>query len=376
MGQSMEDIAINSWDLRSIVAVSVLPNLNTNAAIQKIADSVNLEHFLKFRDLHRVSSSFAENKLFPSAPINIMDEADSIIETCLSKNIQIITYWSPQYPKLLKNIDFPPLMIYVRGKLQAQDANIISIVGTRHCTDYGKLCTEHFAETFVRSGLIIASGLATGIDTIAHLTAVRNSGITYAVIASGIDRISPSTSQANADKIVESGGAIISTYRPGTNALPPYFLQRNRIISGIAKALLVVESAYKGGSLNTARNANEQNREVYAVPGRINSERSKGTNLLIRKNLASIALSPEDIIEDLGLKNADNLFEKKQSESLNLSANQLKVLNSIDSEPIGIDKISEITALDISTVLIELLNLEFMNLVRQLPGKNYVRFNV
>ncbi len=166
MGQSMDDIVINSWDLRSIVSVSVLPNLNTNAAIQKIADSVNLEHFLKFRDLHRVSSSFAENKLFPSAPINIIDEADSIIETCLSKNIQIISYWSPQYPKLLKNIDFPPLLIFVRGTLQSPDADIISIVGTRHCTDYGKLCTEHFAETFVRSGLIIASGLATGIDTI------------------------------------------------------------------------------------------------------------------------------------------------------------------------------------------------------------------
>ncbi len=371
----MNELIINSWDLRSIVAISILPNLNTNAAIRKISDSVNFEHFNKFRDLYKVSNFYAENKLFSSPLLNIIDEADEILNTCTNKNIQIITYWSADYPKLLKNIDFPPLLLYVAGRLQNADSEIISIVGTRHCTEYGKLCTEHFAESFVRSGLIVASGLATGIDTIAHLTAIKNSGITYSVIASGIDKISPSTTQMNADKIIESGGAIISTYRPGTNALPPYFLQRNRIISGIARAVLVVESAIKGGSLNTARNANEQNREVYAIPGRINSEHSKGTNALIRKNLASIALSPENIIEDLGLVNEDNLFESV-SNSVQLNANQSLLLKHIDSEPIGVDRIAELTGLDISTVLSELLYLEFNSLVRQLPGKNYVKFKI
>lgn len=371
----MSEFEINSWDLQSIVAVSILPNLNSNAAIQKISDSVNYEHFNKFRDLYKVSNYYSENKLFSSPPINFMDEAAEILNTCSNKDIRIITIWSPEYPKLLKNIEFPPLILYVRGTLQAADSEIISIVGTRHCTEYGKLCAEHFAESFVRAGIIVASGLATGIDTIAHLTAVKNSGITYAVIASGIDRISPSTTQMNADKIVESGGAIISTYRPGTNALPPYFLQRNRIISGIARAVLVVESAFKGGSLNTARNANEQNREVYAIPGRINSEHSKGTNALIRKNLANIALSPENVIEDLGLKSDDNLFQT-DANAPSLNNNQALLMKHIDSEPIGIDRIAELTGLDISTVLTELLNLEFSSLVRQLPGKNYIKFKI
>lgn len=368
----MEEISIK-WTRDDILKLSLVSNnLANNFEIFNKYD--NFINFTK-HGISRYYPAF-EHKLFEEKQFDINKETENIKNRCEKYEINYIALNDEKYPKLLREINNPPLILYYKGNID-DSGNRMSIVGTRRCTEYGKLCTELFTEAFVNAGLTIVSGLATGIDTISHLSAIAAGGKTFAVIAGGVDKISPQTTLLNAEKIIEAGGAVISTYKPGVTPLPTYFLQRNRIISGLSQATLVVESNFKGGSLNTARNANEQNREVYAVPGRINSDRSKGTNKLIWKNTAKIAVSPEDILEDLGYKSGGNLFtEAAGSTFKDLSEKQALILSNIESEQINADKLSELTGLNIPELLNELLHLEFMGLIRQLPGKNYVKFNI
>lgn len=368
----MDRIVLNHWNLKSIVAVSLISGIHSDNCIKLIDSVSDIGKFFSSPLLPGVSEIFSDSSLFSTPATNYISEAERILSVCADCGFQIITYWDENYPEMLKEIDNPPLLLYVWGSLQPSDSTIFAVVGTRRCTEYGKYATEYFTKGFVDSGMIIASGLATGIDTYSHLTALKNGGITYAVIASGLDRISPAASYENAKKIVSSGGAIISTYVPGTTAIPPFFLQRNRIISGLSKAVLVVESAFKGGALNTARNAFEQNREVFAVPGKFNSEKSEGTNNLIRKNIAHIATSPTEILKELGIISEENIFTAKQA-PIELSSTQQLIYDNIGSDAVGIDNLVIKTELDVTTVQTELLTLEFMGVIIKQPGNNYIR---
>ena len=201
---------------------------------------------------------------------------------------------------------------------------------------------------------------------------MKSGGITYAVIACGIDSISPSYTERNAQKIVESGGAIISEYRCGVKATPAYFPQRNRIISGISKAVIIVESGEKGGALITAEFAFAQQKEVFAIPGNITSDKSQGTNLLIKNQIASIALSPESVFEDLGFSH--NLLSVRESLNHSFSTkSEESSYNSLTFEPKHIDAIAEDSGLEVSDLLVALLGLEFKGLIKQLPGNHYIK---
>ena len=217
--------------------------------------------------------------------------------------------------------------------------------------------------------LTIVSGLAAGIDTIAHTTALHAQGLTIAVIGSGINKISPYSSNKLANEIVERGGAIVSEYKNEVSATPAYFPQRNRIISGLSNATLVVESGEKGGSLITARFAFDQNRSVYAIPGNINSEKSKGANALIQKNIASIAISPEQILDDLGYT---ALFKSQAKQKQYLSVQDNLIIDNLSGDPIHIDALSERTNIPIVELTVKLLDLEFKDLIKQLPGRHYI----
>jgi len=175
--------------------------------------------------------------------------------------------------------------------------------------------------------------------------------------------------------MIAKGGAIITEYRCGTKSLQGYFPQRNRIISGLSKATIVIESAKKGGALITANFAFDQNRELYAVPGNINSERSKGTNLLIKNLKAQPAISPKFILEDLGILSIDKVHKKQNKKLVFKNINQELVYNSIDSQPIHIDEIVQTINIDISELLVILLELEFDGFIKQLPGKYYIKGN-
>ncbi len=362
---------IKNWNINDILKIKETKTLNIHEIISIVEqfDSLNTFRNSSHPLVHKLNPSllFSDNKKL------IEDNVNKNLELCEKHNIKLISFWDEEYPFLLKNIHYPPLILYVKGNLQVSDAKSISVVGTRNHTVYGKLATEKFVEEFVRNGLIITSGLANGIDTRAHLETIKNNGITYAIIASGIDCINPAVSKKIADKIIEANGAIISEYPCGTNALPALFSQRNRIISGISTATLVIESAEIGGSLITAKFAFDQGRTVFALPGNIFSEKSQGTHNLIVKNVALPAISPEYVLNELGIEPSENKLNFESEKNIELDENEKKLFDVINHEPRQIDDIAALSGLEIPNALIKLLELEFRGLIRQLPGKYYVK---
>lgn len=354
---------IENWTKIDILQLSLLTK------IKKSEQDYIFAKYNNFQDFHNDKDSILNGDLFPESYQEIQKKTEIQLNTIEKEKLNLVSRFSRNYPELLNEIKEPPLLLFVKGELQPSDSMAISIVGTRRATRYGKLNAERFAQYFAQNNIIIVSGLAYGIDTYSHLAAVKSGGITYAIIASGIDKLSPAESKINADKIIDAGGAIISNYHCGVSALPPYFLQRNRIISGISKATLVVECGYKSGAMNTARNAFDESREVYAIPGNITSEKSEGTNALIKQNKATLAVSPEDVLKDLGIDNIKIADTPKISFSDN---NEKAIYQSLSLEPIHIDDISDKTNLDSSVILVKLLDLEFRGMIRQLPGKNYI----
>lgn len=358
----------NQWNEVEFFQLQSINKLKSNKIKFIVEHYHNLHDFTKNMLPEFVEIDFG-NELQNKQKIE--DEISEMLNQCEKENVQIISYWDENYPPLLRNIMLPPLVIYVKGTLNIANRTI-SIVGTRTNTVYGKLTAEKFASFFANQGIIVVSGLANGIDSIAHKQVLTNNGITYAVIASGIDKISSENQKKLADKIVENGGAIISEYKCGTTAMTQYFPVRNRIISGISAATIVVESGVKSGTLITARFAFEQDRIVFAVPGNITSEKSKGANELIRKNIAQICISPEQVLQDLGWDTLKESAEKDIEIKFNSIVDET-LYNLLTFEPIPIDDLLEKSNFDVSQVLVSLLNLEFKGLIRQLPGKQFLR---
>jgi len=361
---------INNWTDKDLIKLSILRNFKS-AQFRKIVE--------KFEDFNKFSEAEVFNQIFQNTYKENLSQIDDLAETQLQKlqenNSRLISVWDDDYPSLLKKTSSPPSLIFVKGKLY-NDKTAIAIVGTRKLTSYGKLTTERFSEFFVANNIIVVSGLAYGIDTISHLATVRAGGITYAVIPSSIDTISPFASQKNAEKIVEGGGAIISEYRFGVQAILASFPQRNRIIAGVSLATIVIECGIKSGALITAKIASSESREVFAVPGNINSSKSDGTNKLIKDNLAIIAISPESVLEDLGL--AKLIAERSiEDHGINFDDPQEeKLYNILNFEPIHIDNLADKSEMEFSTVSGKLLMLEFKGLIKQLPGKYYLRTHI
>ncbi|MCS6966332.1 MAG: DNA-processing protein DprA [Candidatus Kapabacteria bacterium] len=354
------------WSAGEILTLSLVAGLSQKTVYQCI------QQYASFAELTEAVATGALQQLhlFGTSALDIAQQRSTqILQHCERLRIRLLSLPDPEYPPLLRHIPYPPLILYLWGNLQPDSVPVLSIVGTRQCTLYGKLCAERFSEACVRAGAVVCSGLARGIDTIVHETALRAGGTTYAIVASGLDRIQPSIAARLARRIVEQGGAILSEYPPGTKALPAYFPQRNRIISGIARAVLVVESGIPGGALITAQFAFDQGRDVYAVPGNITSEKSMGTNMLIRRNIATPALSPEEFLADTGLA---TLAPTPSTPGFSSAAEE-RLYHLLGGEPIHVDALAEQARLPVHEALAHLLELEFRGLVRQLPGKYFVR---
>lgn len=358
---------INDWDVKDILSLCFLKELKNKTIFQILQKYHSLREFLEAKEVNILAPTLK----FSNIKNEFIQYAEKQIEICEKKKFKILTFWDELYPSLLKKIAYPPIVLFYKGALQQADSIAIAIVGTRKATTYGKLVAEKFAETFANHNIIVCSGLANGIDTYAHLSTIKNKGITYAVIGNGLDTISSYYAKQNADKIVAEGGAIISEYPCGTKAKPAFFPQRNRIIAGISLATIVIEAGEKSGALITANFAFNENRDVFAVSGNINSDKSKGTNALIHDSKAKIALNPEQVLNELGLISNEILPKNRKIEFTDPI--EEKIYNLLNSEPMNVDKIIELSNLEISEVLVALLNLEFRKLIRQLPGKNYIR---
>lgn len=299
----------------------------------------------------------------------------SIIDWGHEKNQHILHFDHPAYPSLLRNVVGAPLVLFITGCLTCINELQLAIVGSRKPTTDGRDATQSFTRELVQAGLVITSGLASGIDAISHQTALQFGGRTIAVQGCGLNQIYPSKHRALANQIFEQGGALVSEFFPDTLPRPEHFPRRNRIISGLSVGTLVIEAAEKSGSLITARYAVEQNREVFAVPGRVNNHNARGCHRLIQQG-AKLVCDAADIIEEIGIFPPpvveQMVAHPKQEESLsNLPFSRL-LDNLRSNEVTAIDVIAATSGLPVQEVMTELITLELEGLILSVPG-GYVR---
>jgi DNA processing protein len=286
----------------------------------------------------------------------------------------VITQGSPSYPKPLREIHAPPIVLYIWGELSERDHHGIGIIGARRTTHYGTESAKKLAYQIAYAGLTVISGLARGIDTAAHQGALAAKGRTIAVIGSGLSKLYPPENRALAEKIRNGNGAVVSEFSMEIEPDRQTFPMRNRIISGWSHGILVVEAGLNSGALITANQALEQNRSVYAVPGHINAPSAMGSNRLIQQG-AKLVMDAADILDDLQILLPETKPQPEAAARLlpELSIEERRVYDAINQTETPIDQITTRADLPSATVSSTLLRLELKRLVKQLPGKYFVK---
>jgi DNA processing protein len=278
----------------------------------------------------------------------------------------------PDYPKRLLNCYDSPTLLFYKGAADLNASKIVAIVGTRSHTDYGKSFTEKLVKDLSEQNILIISGLAHGIDAIAHKAALKNNLPTVGVVGHGLDTVYPSANTALAKDMVKDGGGILSEFFSGTKPDKHNFPLRNRVVAGLSDCTVVVETNIKGGSMITAKLADAYNRDVFAVPGRTTDKVSSGCNHLIKYNKAILLTDAEELLEVLGWK--EKKKEKKQQKELfiELSPEEKQIVQLLqEKELVHIDEINLKSGLSSSAAAASILNLELQNVVASLPGKMY-----
>jgi DNA processing protein len=303
------------------------------------------------------------------------DDTAHLIERTLAWAEQpgnhVLTLADADYPQALLDIPDPPVVVYAKGRLALLAAPSIAVVGSRNATTQGILNAEKFSEVLSQAGLTIVSGMALGIDTAAHQGGLRGNGSTIAVIGTGADIVYPARNRGLAHQIA-AGGCIISEYPLGMPAIAANFPRRNRIISGLSRAVLVIEAAAQSGSLITARSAAEQGRDVFAIPGSIHSPLSKGCHLLIKQG-AKLVESAQDILEELRGFHPAARRPAPSSAPADTSAAADPLLGALGFDPVALDSLALRLDLDAATLSSRLLTLELDGKVEIMPGGLYRR---
>src|SRR3989344_2604420 len=317
-----------------------------------------------------------------SVPRNVVDllletrktlDPEKYMEEISEKGIKWKTIFDEDYPKLLKEIYDPPLVFYYKGEILPEDSKALAVVGTRKITGYGKLVTEKFTSELVTFGFTIVSGLARGVDSAAHWAAVNGKGRTIAVLGGGLNKIFPPENERLAKEIENGFGAVISEFPPDYPSVPGNFPARNRIISGLSLGVLVTEAAVDSGSLITARFALEQGREVFAVPGPVTSDLSKGPIDLIKEGAALVSEAGE-ILEELGMGEVSGIRYQVSGENLGKhSEEEKKILEILENESKHIDEIGRELKLHCAKVSASLLKMEISGMVRNLGSGIYCK---
>lgn len=373
----------NSEKLKLIYFLTKIKNLG-NVRIRNILSGKNPDEKLIFdtgwlRRIEGINDITAGNILEAKKNFSkIEKDFYSVLDKAEKNGIKIVSYLDDDYPVNLKNIYDSPVILYYKGNLSRNDAFSLSVVGTRFPSEYGKNVCRKIVDELSHNMIPIVSGMARGIDSLAHKTAIENNNITYAVLGSGIDVVYPPENKKLYDEIAESG-AVISEFEMGTGPDKVNFPRRNRVISGISIGTLIVETGLRGGSLITAEFALDQNKEVFAVPGYIYAKKSEGCNNLIKKGQAKLVDSVEDIFSELNYK-LDSFLKKdivnlRENGKLtqDLSMFEKSIFDVLSYEPKHIDEINLQTGFSISDCLVNLLSLEFKGLIKQLPGKYFIR---
>lgn len=303
-------------------------------------------------------------------------EVDRILKKTADIGAGLMTFWDEDYPRLLREIYDPPLLLWIKGNRQALQTDSVAVVGTRKAGSYGKDAATYFARGLSKSGLTVISGLAYGIDGAAHQATVEANGCTIGVLGSGIDVIYPSPHKKLAADIIDTGGAIISEFPLGAAPDAGNFPVRNRIVSGMSLGTLVVASGIAGGSMITAKLALDQNREVFVVPHPIGTPNAIGCNNLIQRGMGKLVQDVEDILAEIEVHVSKNeeisdLSDSPAWTSLELDELSTAICKTLQKNPLHIDDLAEQVGAKSHMLLPKLLELEMQECIRQTSGKNF-----
>lgn len=365
-----------SGELRQIVALSLVKNMGP-ATFKKLMErfgNISLIFGARLKDfqgIEKISKSIYTELKRP----DLLEQADKEIGKAAKQNVEIISLLDKRYPEDLREIYDAPILLYVKGLLPEQSTPKMAIVGSRKASLYGLRMAKTIAADLSRAGVVVVSGMALGIDSAAHEGVLSVGGATLAVLGGGLSRLYPSENKKMALEISEKG-ALISEFPMEMEPRPQYFPLRNRIISGISQAVLVVEAGEKSGALITADAALEQGRDVLAIPGNADSERSSGTNALIKQG-AKLVTSAADILEELKMnKGAARVSTAKatvKKKPLDLNPTEEKIFALLQNEPLPMDTLIEESGLPASSAIAQISRLQMKGYVKELPGKNFVR---
>ena len=299
-----------------------------------------------------------------------LDPAEAY-EQMLDAGVAALTPDDDGYPRRLREIPDPPPLLYIRGQLLDRDEWSLAIVGTRRPTPYGVQVTRTLTSELANAGLTIVSGLARGVDGIAHETALDQNGRTLAIVASGLDRVYPPEHKRLAARILDSGGAMLSEYPLGKRPDARYFPRRNRIIAGVALGALVTEAGEKSGTWHTVTSALDQGREVFAIPGSITSDQSVGANNIIKRGLGKLVTCAQDVLDELNLGPIERQAELV--EQLPEDPMEALLLEQLGSEPIHVDELSRLIQQPVHETAAAMATLELKGFIHQVGPMTYAR---
>ncbi len=339
-----------------------IPNKKQEALLEELQD-FSLDKVLFGPFAQKILSAEEIKKLQDAYDGQALDNA---IENMQKAGIQILTIFSQDYPNSLIDLPERPLVLYAKGDISLLTKRCFAIVGTRLPTSYGRVITEKFAKKLAEAGLVIVSGLCYGVDQIAHRATLDVGGKTVAIIGSGFNHIYPSTNTSLAKEIVEKGGLVFTEYPPSFEPKKYTFPRRNRIVAGVSDGILITEAGLKSGTLHTKEFALEYGKDIFAVPGNVNSEKSDLTNVLIKSGQAECAISPNDIIEFYGL-------EKKLEENkfVSLNFDEQKIVELLKNEPQSFDFLAQNSKIPVNLLNVCLTTLEIRGLIKKLPTQMF-----
>lgn len=365
-------------NIRTRIALSLVPNIGAHKA-RKLMEFVD-----RPADVFRLSAidlssirGIGQQSIDGILNFSGWDEVDKVVRKSESMGLGMLIPEDDAYSANLRQIADPPILLWYKGNVDLLNSAGIAVVGTRYPSVYGKEMAREFTSELVRHGFTINSGLARGIDSIAHKTALDQSGGTVAVLGSGIDRIYPVDNTPLADRIVHEGGLLVSEYPPGTKPDYQNFPTRNRIVSGLSAGILVVETKVTGGSMITARIGLEQNREIFVIPHALTNPRGSGSHMLIRESSGKLVENVKDITSEFSWfesviestpRNKPDLEEIRSALSLPAD-NLLEILK--DAVSIHFDDLLNMTQMSYAVLNASLLELELAGVIRSMPGKQY-----
>jgi DNA processing protein len=302
-------------------------------------------------------------------------DPDKVLSTLARRSARVITYADPDYPPPLREIHDPPMVLYVKGGDIPRKSAFVAVVGSRNPTPYGLKTAEKIGQGLARRGVGVASGMARGIDSAAHWGCLSGRGFTLAVMGTGIDTVYPYSNRKLFENIVRKG-AVLTEFPLGTPPEPKNFPIRNRLISGLSRGVVVVEATMRSGSLITASVALEQGREVFAVPGSVHSFKSTGCHFLIKQG-AKLVESPDDVLDELGMNYPFapkiDTFKLEEKDAPTLEDSERALYEIIGDYPLHIDEIAREGNMEPGKVSSLLTRMELKGIIRQLPGKMFVR---